>query len=105
MPTSSDPSCPEETMVSVFEHYGLFGAPLGTWTRDGALDVDPVLGGASREDTKQETYPHRSLFEHYGLFGADVGTWSDPCNVESPFDLGDVFRNWADDDLLTTSSC
>lgn len=94
VPALPDVSKAEEAIVSVFEHYGLFGAPLGAWSVDGARVAPMLVSAASQENTSQERHagmhPHGSLFEHYGLFGADVGAWSGPCKVESPFDLADV---------------
>lgn len=71
----------DDAITSVFEHYELFGASLGTWSLDATCDEVPIHQSAHQEDATRkhhEESPHVLLFEHYGLFGADVGVWSGP---------------------------
>lgn len=77
-------------VAALFDHYGLFGAPLGAWNStesDGAnLDDDCLEESAEEsaeelEDEDQDSLQDEhlkvaKLFEHYSLFGASPGAWS-----------------------------
>jgi len=92
-PVFSGSSSDEDSKVmALFEHYGLFGAPVGAWNNvvfpdaeleDGYLDDPLALAQREFESSKDSEVPQddthsrtSELFEHYGLFGAPVGAWS-----------------------------
>jgi len=75
-------------VAALFDHYGLFGAPLGAWNSVGPFDMDleegcsdesaeelAISGQVEVESMVSKVAQHQ-LFEHYGLFGAPVGAWS-----------------------------
>lgn len=73
-------------VAALFDHYGLFGAPLGAWNStvsDGADLEDNCLEESAEEleDEEQDSLQDEhlkvaKLFEHYNLFGASPGVWS-----------------------------
>jgi len=83
-------------VAALFDHYGLFGAPVGAWNSKGPFNMDLEEGGLE-ESAEELALPGQEefeesmisevaqsessssadkLFEHYGLFGAPVGAWS-----------------------------
>jgi len=81
-------------VAALFDHYGLFGAPVGAWKsmsldnmdlEEGCLEESveesdeelALTGQKDFEVAQSETsLSTERLFEHYGLFGAPVGAWS-----------------------------
>lgn len=82
----------QKKVAALFDHYGLFGAPLTVWNRTGSDGMDleegcleecaeelafqdfeeSMTSEFARSESSSST---ENLFEHYGLFGAPVGAW------------------------------